>query len=178
MGLGDILRKDKYCDLHPLPMACMFGHIWGMQRKNQNTGNCLQEHMKCKPLTPLTIFNLNNDIPDCSCFRVHPSHYDDGRICSTCCHDSHSRGTLELCAYSLWEIKGANVILNRSRAVAGVAQWIECRPANWRVASLISRQGACWVAGQVPSRGRVRGNHTLMFLSLSFFLPSPFSKNK
>ena len=25
-----------------------------------------------------------------------------------------------------------------------------------------------WVAGQVPSRGRVRGNHTLMFLSLPF----------
>ena len=31
-----------------------------------------------------------------------------------------------------------------------------------------------WAAGQVPSRGRVRGNHTLMFLSLSSLL----SKNK
>ena len=31
-----------------------------------------------------------------------------------------------------------------------------------------------WVAGQVPSRGRARSNHTLMFLSL----PSPISKNK
>ena len=30
-----------------------------------------------------------------------------------------------------------------------------------------------WVAGQVPSRGRTRGNHTLMFVSLSFSLPSP-----
>ena len=29
-----------------------------------------------------------------------------------------------------------------------------------------------WVAGQVPSRRRVRGNHTLMFLSL-FLLPFP-----
>ena len=28
-----------------------------------------------------------------------------------------------------------------------------------------------WVAGQAPSRGLVRGNHTLMFLHLSF---SPF----
>ena len=28
-----------------------------------------------------------------------------------------------------------------------------------------------WVVGQVPSRGRVTGNHTLMFLSLS--LPPP-----
>ena len=28
-----------------------------------------------------------------------------------------------------------------------------------------------WVAGQVPSRGNMRGNHTLMFLFLSFSLP-------
>ena len=35
-----------------------------------------------------------------------------------------------------------------------------------------------WVAGQIPSWGCVRGNHTLMFLSLSFSLPSPLSKNK
>ena len=33
-----------------------------------------------------------------------------------------------------------------------------------------------WVVGQVPSRGHMRGNHTLMFLSLSFSLPSPLSK--
>ena len=30
-----------------------------------------------------------------------------------------------------------------------------------------------WVAGHVPSGGHARGNHTLMFLSLSFSLPSP-----
>ena len=29
-----------------------------------------------------------------------------------------------------------------------------------------------WVSGQVPSRGRLRGNHSLMFLSLPFSLPS------
>ena len=34
-----------------------------------------------------------------------------------------------------------------------------------------------WVAGQAPSRGHVRGNHTLMFLSC-FSLLSPLSKNK
>ena len=33
-----------------------------------------------------------------------------------------------------------------------------------------------WVAGQVPSRGCMRGNHTLMFLSLSFSLPFSLSK--
>ena len=35
-----------------------------------------------------------------------------------------------------------------------------------------------WIVGQVPSGGHVRGNHTLMFLSLSFSLLSPLSKNK
>ena len=34
-----------------------------------------------------------------------------------------------------------------------------------------------WGSGQVPSRGRVRGNHTLIFLSLSFS-SSLFPKNK
>ena len=38
---------------------------------------------------------------------------------------------------------------------------------------------ACaWVVGQVSSRRRMRSNHTLMFLSLSFSFPSPLSKNK
>ena len=35
-----------------------------------------------------------------------------------------------------------------------------------------------WVSGPVPSRRHMRGNHTWMFLSLSFSLPSPLSKNK
>ena len=35
-----------------------------------------------------------------------------------------------------------------------------------------------WVVGQVPSRRRMRGNHTLLFLSLSFYHPSPLSKSK
>ena len=35
-----------------------------------------------------------------------------------------------------------------------------------------------WVVGQVPSGGHVRGNYTLMFLSLSSSLLPPLSKNK
>ena len=35
-----------------------------------------------------------------------------------------------------------------------------------------------WVAGQVPNGGRLRGNHTWMFLSLSYSLPSLWYKNK
>ena len=35
-----------------------------------------------------------------------------------------------------------------------------------------------WVVGQVPSSRHMRGNHTLMFFSLSFSILSPFSKNK
>ena len=57
-------------------------------------------------------------------------------------------------------------------ALAGVAQWTECQPANRRIAGLIPRQGMClgW--------GHMRGNHTLVFLSLSFFLPSPLSGDR
>ena len=35
-----------------------------------------------------------------------------------------------------------------------------------------------WVTSQVFSRGRARGNHTMMFLSFSVFFPSPLSKNE
>ena len=35
-----------------------------------------------------------------------------------------------------------------------------------------------WVAGQAPNRGNARGNHALIFLSLSLSLSSPLSKNK
>ena len=35
-----------------------------------------------------------------------------------------------------------------------------------------------WVAGQVAGWGYARCNHTLMFLSLFFSLPSPLSSNK
>ena len=42
-----------------------------------------------------------------------------------------------------------------SVALAGEAEWTECRPGKERAYT--------WVAGQVPSRGLSRGNHTLMF---------------
>ena len=61
-------------------------------------------------------------------------------------------------------------------ALAGVAQWIECRPVKPKVTGSIPSQGKCLVAGQVPSRGCMRGNYTLMFLYFSFSLP--LSKNK
>ena len=62
-------------------------------------------------------------------------------------------------------------------ALAGMAQWIEHRPANQRVAGSIPSGGTLWVVGQVPSRGHVRGNHTLMFLSLSPSLPLSLETN-
>ena len=34
-----------------------------------------------------------------------------------------------------------------------------------------------WLAGQVPNRGRVRGNHTLIFLSLSSSFPFSLKRN-
>ena len=49
---------------------------------------------------------------------------------------------------------------------------------NQRVAGSIPSQAHAWGGGQVPSRGDVRGNHTLMFFSFSFSFPSPLPKNK
>ena len=52
-------------------------------------------------------------------------------------------------------------------ALAGVAQWIECQPVNQRVAALTPNLGhmpGLWARS--PGRGCVRGNHTLMLLSL------------
>ena len=62
--------------------------------------------------------------------------------------------------------------------LAGVAQWIERGLQTKGLPVPFSVRAHAWVVGQVPSRGHVRGNHILMFLSLSFSFPSPLSKNK
>ena len=63
-------------------------------------------------------------------------------------------------------------------ALAGVAQWIErgLRTRGLPVRFLV--RAHAWVADQVPSGESMRGNHTLMFLSLSFSFSSSLSKNK
>ena len=62
--------------------------------------------------------------------------------------------------------------------LAGVAQWIERRPANQSAADLIPIRAHAWVAGQAPRWGRVRDNCTLTFLSLSFYLLLSLKINK
>ena len=61
------------------------------------------------------------------------------------------------------------VCMRNVMALAGVAHWIAWHPVNQggRWFDFPSRAQA-WVAGWVPSVGHMRGNHTLMFLSLSF----------
>ena len=57
--------------------------------------------------------------------------------------------------------------------------WLSGLSAGLRTKGSLVRfpvRAHAWVAGKVPSRGRVRSNHKLMFLSPSF--PSPLSKNK
>ena len=80
------------------------------------------------------------------------------------------------------EMEASNLLHRELRvmiiALAGVAQWIEHQPVNQRVTGSIPSHSTCLVCGHIPIWGCVRGNHTLMFLSLSFSLPSPLSKNK
>ena len=57
--------------------------------------------------------------------------------------------------------------------------WLSGLSANLQTKRSLVRfpvRAHAWVAGQVPSRWQVRGNHTLMYLSLSFSLP--YSKSK
>ena len=63
-------------------------------------------------------------------------------------------------------------------ALAGVAQWVACQPATNGSQVQFPVGAHAWVAGWIPGGGCARGNQTLIFLSLSFSLPSPLSKNK
>ena len=63
----------------------------------------------------------------------------------------------------------------KKHALAGIAQWIEQGPVNQRSPVGFPVRARAWVMGQVPSRGCARGNHTLMFLSLSFSFPFSLS---
>ena len=67
-----------------------------------------------------------------------------------------------------------------SLALAGVAQWTECGPVNQKVAGSVPSQGTCLGRrpGQVPNWGHMRGNHILIFLSLSISFSSPLNMNK
>ena len=74
-----------------------------------------------------------------------------------------------------------NILGNKKQevALAGVAQWIECQPVNWKVTGSIPGQGTCLGCGPGPQLGCVRGSQ-LMFLSISpsFSLSLKISKNK
>ena len=79
----------------------------------------------------------------------------------------------------------SNFVLFKSSfgGLTDVAQWIECWPGNQRVTGLIPSQAGhtpgLWARSPVGGRGRVaRGNHALMFLSLSLSPPSSLSINK
>ena len=61
-------------------------------------------------------------------------------------------------------------------SLAGVAQWIEHGLQSKGSQVQFPVRAHAWVVGQVLSGGHVRGNHTLMFLSLSFSLSSSLSK--
>ena len=67
---------------------------------------------------------------------------------------------------------------NKSSALAGVAPWIECLPANQRVAVSTPSQGTCLGFGPGSQEGaHERQPH--IYVSLPLFLPPfPFSKNK
>ena len=68
-------------------------------------------------------------------------------------------------------------------ALAGVAQWTECRPVNRKVAGLLPSQAHTGLQARSPVGSMWEAtnqwtSHLVMFLSLSFSLLSLLSKNK
>ena len=62
-----------------------------------------------------------------------------------------------------------HVLKNWFAALAGVAQWTECWPANQRVTSLIPSQGTCLGCGPSPQQG-VHKSQPHIDVSLPLFL--------
>ena len=72
-----------------------------------------------------------------------------------------------------------DVLKNEISALAGVAQWTELPACELKCCHFAFKVRAlAWVPGQVPVSEYAIGNHTSMFLSLSFSLRTPLSKNK
>ena len=88
--------------------------------------------------------------------------------------DQHIKTDILTPDYILLKQKSITYKKSLQSTLAGEAQEIEHRPENQRVRFPV--RAHAWVAGQVPSRGHVRGSHTFIFLSLSFSLPSPSLK--
>ena len=63
-----------------------------------------------------------------------------------------------------------------TRALAGVAQWIECQPANRKVTGLIPGQGSC--LGCMPGPQLWVWERQLIDVSLPLFVPPFPFKNK
>ena len=64
-------------------------------------------------------------------------------------------------------------------SLPGVAQWIECSPAEPKGRHLDSQLGYMpRLQARSPVGGRMRSNHTLMFFSLSSSVPLSLNINK
>ena len=70
-----------------------------------------------------------------------------------------------------------HIIKKTQSALAGVAQWIECRPTNQRVTGSIPSQGTHLGCGPGP-HWRMHERQPHIDVSLPLFLSSPLSKNK
>ena len=71
------------------------------------------------------------------------------------------------------DVHGSNIYKRQKvgHALAGVAQWIECWPANQRPLIQFPLKAHAWVAGQAPSWGCARGNGLMYLLHIDVSLP-------
>ena len=74
----------------------------------------------------------------------------------------------------MYKISVQNAIKPLKEALTSVAQLLGRRPRKQKVPGMLPGQGTCLGHGLVPWVGCL---HQPIFLSLSFSLPSPLSKN-
>ena len=75
-------------------------------------------------------------------------------------------------------LKPILLIKKNQLALAGVVQRMEHSLQTEGSPVWFPVRAHAWAVGHIPSTGSTRGNHTSMFLSLSFSFFSPLSKNE
>ena len=169
-----------------LSLQCWLPHVRWVARAEQNTWP--EVHLSLYFYLPLPYTHTHTHTHTFYCFFT-PFHLLLVSVLYLVCKAPQTMNPSPLfnqpflfCAQdtTVPSLQGSNLLIHKNccLALVGVARCIECLPANQRVISSIPIRAHAWVVSQVPSRGCARGNHTLMFLSLSFSLPAPLSENK
>ena len=78
-----------------------------------------------------------------------------------------------MCTWEECIFCGFGVKCSEDVAGTGLAQWIEHRPADWKVPGSIPGKGMCLSCGHIPSAGCARGSWSMILSHPCFYLSIP-----